>query len=84
MFIGDAALFSIANASRTNVMWLESPSLKLKYEFLNWIAISLMDHGGNYNHHPSSFQVLYPTNTHTVAKFLKKIIIIIVITPLIH
>lgn len=41
----DAALFSIANASRTNVMWLESPSLKLKYEFLNWIAISLMDHG---------------------------------------
>ncbi|KAG9068764.1 hypothetical protein KI688_011049 [Linnemannia hyalina] len=41
----DAALFSIANASRTNVMWLESPSLKLKYEFFNWIAISLMDHG---------------------------------------
>ncbi|KAG0373993.1 hypothetical protein BGX24_010967 [Mortierella sp. AD032] len=41
----DAALFSIADASRTNVMWLESPSLKLKYEFLNWIAISLMDHG---------------------------------------
>ncbi|KAF9145237.1 hypothetical protein BGX30_009818 [Mortierella sp. GBA39] len=41
----DAALFSIANASRTNVMWLESPSLKLKHEFLNWIAISLMDHG---------------------------------------
>ncbi|KAF8946534.1 hypothetical protein BGZ47_000264 [Haplosporangium gracile] len=40
----DAALFSIANASRTNVMWLESPSLKLKYKFLNWIAISLMDH----------------------------------------
>ncbi|KAG0280219.1 hypothetical protein BGZ95_010897 [Linnemannia exigua] len=46
----DAALFSIANASRTNVMWLESPSLKLKYEFLNWIAISLMDHGGHGNH----------------------------------
>ncbi|KAG0219378.1 hypothetical protein BGX33_003309 [Mortierella sp. NVP41] len=41
----DAAFFSIANASRTNVMYLESPSLKLKYEFLNWIAISLMDHG---------------------------------------
>ncbi|KAG0314651.1 hypothetical protein BGZ97_009079 [Linnemannia gamsii] len=41
----DATLFSIANASRTNVMWLESPSIKLKYEFLNWIAISLMDHG---------------------------------------
>ncbi|KAF9090050.1 hypothetical protein BGX29_011697 [Mortierella sp. GBA35] len=41
----DAAFFSIANACRTNVMYLESPSLKLKYEFLNWIAISLMDHG---------------------------------------
>ncbi|KAF9908159.1 hypothetical protein EC991_010179 [Linnemannia zychae] len=41
----DAALFSIANASRTHIMWLESPSFKLKYEFLNWIAISLMDHG---------------------------------------
>lgn len=40
-------MFSIANASKTNVMWLESPSLKLKYEFLNWIAISLIDHGGN-------------------------------------
>ncbi|KAF9556391.1 hypothetical protein EC968_008304 [Mortierella alpina] len=41
----DTALFSIANGDKTNIMWLESPSLKLKQEFLNWIAVSLMDHG---------------------------------------
>ncbi|KAG0040375.1 hypothetical protein BGZ82_003381, partial [Podila clonocystis] len=41
----DTAVFSILNGDRTNVMWLESPSNKLKSEFLNWIAISLMDRG---------------------------------------
>ncbi|KAF9929211.1 hypothetical protein FBU30_001771 [Linnemannia zychae] len=41
----DSTIFSIANSSRTNVMWLESPSLKLKHEFLNLIAIVLIDHG---------------------------------------
>ncbi|KAG0048418.1 hypothetical protein BGZ83_006602, partial [Gryganskiella cystojenkinii] len=30
---------------KTNVMWLESPHAKLKSEFLNWLAISRMDHG---------------------------------------
>ncbi|KAF9950342.1 hypothetical protein BGZ72_007987 [Mortierella alpina] len=41
----DTALFSIINGDKTNVMWLESPSVKLKQEFLNWIAVSLMDRG---------------------------------------
>ncbi|KAF9941173.1 hypothetical protein BGZ67_005624 [Mortierella alpina] len=41
----DTALFSIVNGDKTNVMWLESPSVKLKREFLNWIAVSLMDRG---------------------------------------
>ncbi|KAG0325797.1 hypothetical protein BG000_001681 [Podila horticola] len=41
----DTAVFSILNGDRTNVMWLESPSNKLKSEFLNWITISLMDRG---------------------------------------
>ncbi|KAF9964920.1 hypothetical protein BGZ70_005720 [Mortierella alpina] len=41
----DTALFSIVNGDKTNVMWLESPSVKLKQEFLNWIAVSLMDRG---------------------------------------
>ncbi|CAO3571872.1 unnamed protein product [Mortierella alpina] len=41
----ETALFSIVNGDKTNVMWLESPSVKLKQEFLNWIAVSLMDHG---------------------------------------
>ncbi|KAG0328496.1 hypothetical protein BGZ99_005191 [Dissophora globulifera] len=40
----NAAVFSILNGDRTNVMWLESPSVKLKDEFLNWIAIGVMDH----------------------------------------
>ncbi|KAF9349794.1 hypothetical protein BGX26_011957 [Mortierella sp. AD094] len=39
------AVFSIINSDRTNVMCLESPSVKLKYEFLNWIAVSTMDYG---------------------------------------
>ncbi|KAF9941438.1 hypothetical protein BGZ67_005020 [Mortierella alpina] len=42
---GDTAVFSIENGDKTNKMWLESPSAKLKYEFLNWIALSSMDHG---------------------------------------
>ncbi|KAF9959004.1 hypothetical protein BGZ72_010444 [Mortierella alpina] len=42
----DTAVFSIENGDKTNKMWLESPSAKLKYEFLNWIAITTMDHGG--------------------------------------
>ncbi|KAG0265531.1 hypothetical protein BG011_004559 [Mortierella polycephala] len=41
----DSALFSMINGDRTNVMFLESPSLKLKYEFMSWIYISRMDHG---------------------------------------
>ncbi|KAG0354050.1 hypothetical protein BGZ54_001875 [Gamsiella multidivaricata] len=40
----NTAVFSIINGDRTNVMWLESPSAKLKNEFLNWIAIATMDH----------------------------------------
>ncbi|KAG0279351.1 hypothetical protein BGZ96_001980, partial [Linnemannia gamsii] len=43
----DATMFSITNVSKSNEMWLESPSPKFKYEFFNWIAISLMDHGGS-------------------------------------
>ena len=35
-------MFSIVNGDRTNEMWLESPSMKLKYEFMHWIAISTM------------------------------------------
>ncbi|KAF9572027.1 hypothetical protein EC968_010432 [Mortierella alpina] len=42
---GDTAVFSIENGDKTNKMWLESPSAKLKYEFLNWIALTCMDHG---------------------------------------
>ncbi|KAG0262782.1 hypothetical protein BG011_009703 [Mortierella polycephala] len=41
----DTAVFTIINGDKTNDMWLEAPSAKLKYEFLNWIAISTMDHG---------------------------------------
>ncbi|KAF9297617.1 hypothetical protein BGZ74_009755 [Mortierella antarctica] len=41
----DSAVFSILNGDRTNMMWLESPSNKLKSEFLNWITVSLMDRG---------------------------------------
>ncbi|KAF8938262.1 hypothetical protein BGZ58_001251 [Dissophora ornata] len=41
----DTTLFSIMNGDKTNLMFLESPSVKQKHEFLNWIAISLMDHG---------------------------------------
>ncbi|KAF9272344.1 hypothetical protein BGZ68_002499, partial [Mortierella alpina] len=41
---GDTAVFSIENGDKTNKMWLESPSAKLKYEFLNWIALASMDH----------------------------------------
>ncbi|KAF9935062.1 hypothetical protein FBU30_008555 [Linnemannia zychae] len=40
----DTAIFSLYNGDRTNVMSLESPSIKLKYEFLNRIALSLMGH----------------------------------------
>ncbi|KAF9405649.1 hypothetical protein BGZ94_003428, partial [Podila epigama] len=36
-------LFTIANGDGTNMIWLESPSVKLKNQFLNWFAISLMD-----------------------------------------
>ncbi|KAF9915167.1 hypothetical protein BX616_006739 [Lobosporangium transversale] len=39
------AIFSMLNGDRTNIMCLESPSVKLKCEFINWIAISVMDHG---------------------------------------
>ncbi|KAF9975890.1 hypothetical protein BGZ73_000288 [Actinomortierella ambigua] len=42
----DSTLFSIVNGDRTNLMWLESPSAKLKQEFLNWIAVALMDYSG--------------------------------------
>ncbi|KAG0235277.1 hypothetical protein BGX31_004301 [Mortierella sp. GBA43] len=38
----DTALFSIFNGDKTNIMWLESPSVKQKHEFLNCIEISLM------------------------------------------
>ncbi|KAI8595326.1 hypothetical protein EDD21DRAFT_391511 [Dissophora ornata] len=51
----DTAVFSIANGDRTNTMWLESPSWKLKCEFLNWIAISTMNHG-----EPESDQTVAP------------------------
>ncbi|KAG0013281.1 hypothetical protein BGZ80_011176 [Entomortierella chlamydospora] len=40
----DSAVFTITNSDRTNVMCLESPSVKLKDEFLNWIKISAMGH----------------------------------------
>ncbi|KAF9181700.1 hypothetical protein BGZ49_004807, partial [Haplosporangium sp. Z 27] len=40
---GTNVVFTIVNGDRTNVMYLESPSAKLKCEFLNWIAISTMD-----------------------------------------
>ncbi|KAI1313021.1 hypothetical protein EDD11_002762 [Mortierella claussenii] len=39
----DTALFSLVNGDKTNVMWLESPSIKQKEEFLNWIALSIID-----------------------------------------
>ncbi|KAG0305539.1 hypothetical protein BGZ98_003986 [Dissophora globulifera] len=38
----DKPLFSILNGDKTNAMCLESPSVKQKREFLNWIAIGLM------------------------------------------
>ncbi|KAF9130521.1 hypothetical protein BGW39_002979 [Mortierella sp. 14UC] len=38
----DTAIFTLYNGDRTNVMSLESPSTKLKYEFLNRISMSLM------------------------------------------
>ncbi|KAG0011766.1 hypothetical protein BGZ80_000440 [Entomortierella chlamydospora] len=38
----NATLFEIINGDKTNPMWLESPSLKQKDEFLNWIAICLV------------------------------------------
>ncbi|KAG0026806.1 hypothetical protein BGZ81_006085 [Podila clonocystis] len=41
----DTTLFTIANGDRTNVMWLESPSLKLKNEFMSWFTIALMGRG---------------------------------------
>ncbi|KAG9066071.1 hypothetical protein KI688_001290 [Linnemannia hyalina] len=40
----DTAIFTLYNGDRTNIMSLESPSTKLKYEFINRIAISLMGH----------------------------------------
>ncbi|KAF9911958.1 hypothetical protein EC991_001405 [Linnemannia zychae] len=40
----DTAIFSLYNGDGTNVMSLESPSTKLKYEFLNRISMSLMGH----------------------------------------
>ncbi|KAG0005388.1 hypothetical protein BGZ65_011282 [Modicella reniformis] len=39
----DSPSFSIINGDKTNEMWLEAPSVKQKHEFLNWIAISLMN-----------------------------------------
>ncbi|KAI7827088.1 hypothetical protein BC939DRAFT_94490 [Gamsiella multidivaricata] len=39
----ETAFFSIMNGDKTNIMWLESPSVKQTHEFLNRIAISLMD-----------------------------------------
>src|SRR5690348_4458787 len=44
--IGDTAIFTLYNGDRTNIMSLESPSTKLKYEFINRIAISLMGREG--------------------------------------
>jgi hypothetical protein len=44
--IGDTAIFSLYNGDRTNIMSLESPSTKLKYEFINRISISIMGHEG--------------------------------------
>ncbi|KAG0050093.1 hypothetical protein BGZ83_005145 [Gryganskiella cystojenkinii] len=41
----DSTLLTIVNGDKTNIMSLESPSLKQKYEFLNWVAVCLMDHG---------------------------------------
>ncbi|KAG0083915.1 hypothetical protein BGZ93_004838 [Podila epicladia] len=41
----DTTLFTIANGDRTNMMWLESPSLKLKNEFMNWFSIAAMGRG---------------------------------------
>ncbi|KAF9091823.1 hypothetical protein BGX27_001958 [Mortierella sp. AM989] len=40
----DNAIFHIINGDKTNKMCLESPSTKLKDEFLNWIAISAMSY----------------------------------------
>ncbi|KAF8948136.1 hypothetical protein BGZ47_006244, partial [Haplosporangium gracile] len=40
----DTAIFSLYNGDRTNIMSLESPSTKLKCEFINRVAISLMGH----------------------------------------
>ncbi|GJJ68928.1 hypothetical protein EMPS_01274 [Entomortierella parvispora] len=41
----DSSLLTVVNGDKTNVMSLESPSLRQKYEFLNWVSICLMDHG---------------------------------------
>lgn len=41
----DTTLFTIMNGDKTNVMWLESPSVKLKNEFMNWFAIAVMGRG---------------------------------------
>lgn len=46
ILIGDTTLFTITNGDRTNLMWLESPSLKLKNEFMNWFAIAMMGRRG--------------------------------------
>ncbi|KAF9549468.1 hypothetical protein EC957_003857 [Mortierella hygrophila] len=40
----DTAIFTLYNGDSTNIMSLESPSTKLKYEFINRLAISIMGH----------------------------------------
>ncbi|KAF9971139.1 hypothetical protein BGZ65_010610, partial [Modicella reniformis] len=50
----NSAVFSIVNGDLTNEMWLESPSVKLKYEFINWIDISTMGHNEANNQEPVS------------------------------
>ena len=59
LMLGDTAVFSIENGDKTNKMWLESPSAKLKYEFLNWITLASMDHG-----EPAPARIVDASETH--------------------
>ncbi|KAF9153192.1 hypothetical protein BG015_003896 [Linnemannia schmuckeri] len=65
----DTAIFSIYNGDRTNIMSLESPATKLKYEFINRIAISLMGHE-EAEHNAISEEKPKDTHRHNVNSFL--------------
>ncbi|ORZ13430.1 hypothetical protein BCR41DRAFT_387245 [Lobosporangium transversale] len=58
----DTTLFSIVNGDKTNIMRLESPSIKQKEEFLNWISICIMDHDGDGDYDRDMGLVLDITN----------------------